>query len=98
MFLMPSRFEPCGLGQMIAMHYGALPIVRHTGGLVDTVPEFSPDLVSGNGFVFHDYTPGALAEAVIRATQVFQEQGFLEFGCEESNESGFFLAKLRSQV
>ena len=60
MFLMPSHFEPCGLGQMIAMHYGALPIVRHTGGLVDTVPELNPDLSQGNGFVFHDYSPWRL--------------------------------------
>jgi starch synthase len=74
MFLMPSRFEPCGLGQMIAMRYGALPIVRHTGGLVDTVPEFNPDLSSGNGFVFHDYTPEALAAAVYRATLVYRNK------------------------
>jgi starch synthase len=74
MFLMPSRFEPCGLGQIIAMHYGALPIVRHTGGLVDTVLELSSDLGTGNGFVFHDYTPGALAAAVNKAAQVFRNK------------------------
>ena len=74
MFLMPSRFEPCGLGQMIAMRYGALPIVRHTGGLVDTVPEFSPDLSKGSGFVFHDYTPAALIKAVEKACEAFKDQ------------------------
>jgi starch synthase len=74
MFLMPSRFEPCGLGQMIAMHYGALPIVRHTGGLVDTVPKFSPDMTKGNGFIFHEYTPAALITAVKEAVEAFKNQ------------------------
>ncbi len=74
MFLMPSHFEPCGLGQMIAMRYGALPIVRHTGGLVDTVPKFNPDLTEGNGFVFHEYTPAALITAVKEAAEAFKNQ------------------------
>jgi starch synthase len=60
LFLMPSRFEPCGLGQMIAMRYGAIPVVRHTGGLVDSIPEFNSDLTEGNGFVFHEYSAEAL--------------------------------------
>ena len=71
MFLMPSRFEPCGLGQLIAMRYGALPIVRHTGGLVDTVPEFNADLSSGSGFVFIDYTVEALIAAIRKAVDSF---------------------------
>jgi starch synthase len=74
MFLMPSHFEPCGLGQMIAMRYGSLPIVRHTGGLVDTVPELSPDLTQGNGFVFHDYSPVALIAAVKTAVGAYHDQ------------------------
>jgi starch synthase len=74
MFLMPSHFEPCGLGQMIAMRYGALPVVRHTGGLVDTVPRLSPDLSSGNGFVFHDYSPEYLIEAVKEAAGAFKNK------------------------
>ncbi len=73
-FLMPSRFEPCGLGQLIAMRYGALPIVRHTGGLVDTVPELTADLSRGNGFVFKDYTPEALITAVKRAIETFRNK------------------------
>ncbi|MBI4267087.1 MAG: glycogen synthase [Chloroflexi bacterium] len=73
MFLMPSRFEPCGLGQLIAMRYGALPVVRHTGGLVDTVAELSPDLARGSGFVFHDYTAEALVGAVSRGTDAFKK-------------------------
>jgi starch synthase len=73
MFLMPSQFEPCGLGQLIAMRYGALPVVRHTGGLVDTVPGFSPDLKEGHGFIFHEYSAGALIRAVKSAAAVFRE-------------------------
>ena len=71
MFLMPSYFEPCGLGQLIAMRYGALPIVRHTGGLIDTISDLTPDLAQGNGFVFRDYTPEALIAIVNRAINAF---------------------------
>jgi starch synthase len=74
MYLMPSRFEPCGLGQLIAMRYGALPVVRHTGGLVDTVPKFSSDLTKGNGFVFHDYSPEALLSVVKEAAAAFKNK------------------------
>jgi starch synthase len=66
LFLMPSRFEPCGLGQMIAMRYGTVPIVRATGGLVDTVREGPPD-APGTGFVFWDYRTDTLLEAIHRA-------------------------------
>jgi starch synthase len=69
MFLMPSRFEPCGLGQLIAMHYGAIPVVRHTGGLADTVKDVAQG--NGNGFLFQDYTASDMLEAVIRAEQSF---------------------------
>lgn len=71
MFLMPSRFEPCGLGQMIAMRYGAAPIVRATGGLADTVSQFEPATLRGNGFVFHDYSHQALSAAVFQATDLY---------------------------
>ncbi len=71
-FLMPSRYEPCGLGQMIAMRYGAIPVVRHTGGLVDTVPELSPDMSRGNGFVFRDYSTEALVSAVKKSLEAYK--------------------------
>jgi starch synthase len=58
---------------MIAMRYGALPVVRHTGGLVDTVPGFTPDLAKGNGFIFHEYTSAALIEAVKKAVGAFKD-------------------------
>jgi starch synthase len=69
MFLMPSRFEPCGLGQMIAMRYGAIPVVRHTGGLVDTVKDVAEG--NGNGFVFQEYTALEMLEAIKRAEDSF---------------------------
>lgn len=71
MFLMPSRFEPCGLTQMYALKYGAAPIVRATGGLRDTVAQFDPASCTGNGFLFSEYQPDALAEAVRRAVAAF---------------------------
>jgi starch synthase len=72
LFLMPSRFEPCGLGQLIAMRYGAIPVVRHTGGLSDTVKDVIEE--NGNGFVFQDYTASELLRALKRAEQSFQHQ------------------------
>jgi len=72
LFLMPSRFEPCGLGQLIALRYGAIPVVRHTGGLADTVRDYAGPASQGNGFVFHEYSTGALMAAVVRALAVFQ--------------------------
>ena len=66
-FAMPSRFEPSGQGQMIAMRYGTPPIVRHTGGLADTVVDVTKQPGSGTGFVFKDATPDALLAACDRA-------------------------------
>lgn len=74
MFLMPSRFEPCGLGQLIAMRYGAVPVVRHTGGLVDTVQDLSQDLSEGNGFVFHNYDAKAMLTAIQRALDCYKNR------------------------
>ena len=72
LFLMPSRFEPCGLTQMYALKYGTAPVVRATGGLKDTVIEFDAAGGGGNGFIFSDYTPEALVEALSRAVRVFR--------------------------
>ena len=67
MFLMPSRFEPCGLGQMIAMRYGAVPVVRATGGLADTVIDADRSEKRGTGFTFRAYNAQALIGALDRA-------------------------------
>lgn len=72
MFLMPSHFEPCGLGQLIAMRYGSVPIVRRTGGLADTVRDFDARNGAGNGFVFERYDAMDLFSAVVRALETFK--------------------------
>ena len=71
MFLMPSLWEPCGLGQMIAMRYGTIPVVRNTGGLADTVKNMDSDLRHGTGFVFKDYSAKALVFAVRKAVAAY---------------------------
>jgi len=72
MFLMPSRFEPCGLGQMIAMRYGCVPVARATGGLVDTIEDFDPRTGRGTGFLFGPYNRWALFAAVVRALEAYK--------------------------
>ena len=72
MFLMPSRFEPCGLGQMISLHYGSIPIVRQTGGLADTIQDFEPTNQTGNGFSFDRYDQIDLYTAVVRAVENYK--------------------------
>jgi len=74
MFLMPSRYEPCGLNQMYSLAYGTVPIVRSTGGLADTVRDVYADGENGNGFSFNDYEGYALHNAIERALTVFQDQ------------------------
>ncbi len=73
-FLMPSRFEPCGLGQLIAMRYGSVPIVRSTGGLADTVQDYDPATGQGSGFAFSDYSEEALLAAVKRAVETYRRK------------------------
>jgi starch synthase len=72
LFLMPSRFEPCGLAQLIAMRYGSIPLVHRTGGLADTVEDYDTAAQTGNGFSFGDYTSAALVETIKRALQVLR--------------------------
>jgi starch synthase len=74
LFLMPSRYEPCGLGQMIALRYGTIPVVRRTGGLADSIIDFDQDSERGNGFVFEAYESTALAEALKRAGARFRDR------------------------
>lgn len=74
MFLMPSKFEPCGLGQMIAMRYGTVPIVRETGGLKDTVESFNPVTKKGTGFTFKAYQAYDMLDAVWRSLGAYFDQ------------------------
>ena len=78
MFLMPSRYEPCGLNQIYSLKYGTVPIVRATGGLDDTIEDFNPLSASGNGFKFQDYAANCLLEAIKRALQVYRDRPLWE--------------------
>ena len=73
MFLMPSRFEPCGLGQIISLRYGTIPIVRATGGLADTIVDYNADSANGNGFVFNEFSSDEMFDAIMRALKLYNE-------------------------
>jgi len=74
MFLMPSRYEPCGLNQIYSMKYGTIPVVRATGGLADTVTPVGDPSTPGTGFVFTDYTPEAFLKALHSALDAYADQ------------------------
>jgi starch synthase len=73
MFLMPSRFEPCGLNQMYSLRYGTVPIVHAVGGLADTVRPYTPRARRANGFRFYEPTEDALVRAVQQAVRVYRD-------------------------
>jgi len=73
MFLMPSRYEPCGLNQLISLRYGTVPIVRATGGLVDTVQDHSIDSGSGTGFRFESYSAGDMMNSIHRGLALYSD-------------------------
>ena len=73
-FLMPSAFEPCGLGQMISLRYGTIPVVRETGGLKDTIIDVNSDFENGNGFTFEDMDSKAFFDALKRAVWTYRNE------------------------
>ncbi|MFL6562288.1 MAG: glycogen synthase, partial [Bacillus sp. (in: firmicutes)] len=73
LFLMPSQFEPCGLGQLIAMKYGAIPIVRETGGLNDTIQSWNEFTGKGNGFSFSNFNAHDMLFTIKRALSVYHD-------------------------
>ena len=85
---MPSRFEPCGLSQLISMRYGTLPVVRKTGGLADTVISYSEAKDDSTGFVFNDYNKEALLWAVRTAEDVYynNRQDWNDMICRAMNK------------
>jgi len=74
MFLMPSRYEPCGLNQLYSLKYGTVPIVRKTGGLADSIEDYDPETGLGCGFVFEEYSAEALLGAVNRALEAYRNK------------------------
>jgi starch synthase len=74
MFLMPSRYEPCGLNQMYSLRYGTIPIVRATGGLEDTIEDYDPATGNGTGFKFSPYDAMELVNTVQRALAAYADQ------------------------
>jgi len=75
MFLMPSRYEPCGLNQIYSLRYGTVPIVRATGGLDDTIEQFDVERGTGTGFKFYEYSGAALLHAVRQALHYYSDEG-----------------------
>ncbi|MBM4137031.1 MAG: glycogen synthase GlgA [Nitrospira sp.] len=92
-FLMPSKYEPCGLGQLIALRYGTIPVARRTGGLADTVYDYNHLASEGTGFLFSDYTPSAMQDGIKRALCVYSEKGKMEKLIITAMEQDFSWAK-----
>ncbi|MBO5556298.1 MAG: glycogen synthase GlgA [Oscillospiraceae bacterium] len=89
LFLMPSRFEPCGLSQMIAMRYGSLPIVRETGGLRDTVIPYNRYTGEGNGFTFQNFDAWEMRDAVRKALACYGDKAAMECLIHNAMEADF---------
>jgi starch synthase len=92
-FMVPSKFEPCGLSQMISMKYGTLPIVRYTGGLADTVTDVTDNPSKGTGFVFKDFDHLALSKATNHALSLFNDKPALYATIEQAMRQDFSWGK-----
>ena len=99
LFLMPSRSEPCGLAQMIASRYGAVPIVRETGGLYDSIKNYNAVTGEGNGFTFTDFNAQNMLDTIWRAVSLYlrdkQQWGAL---VRKNYEYGFFMERFRRRI
>lgn len=74
MYLMPSRYEPCGLNQLYSLRYGTVPVVRGVGGLEDTITDFTDNPAEGTGFKFYDYSKASLLDAIGRALKIYRKK------------------------
>jgi starch synthase len=92
-FLMPSKYEPCGLNQMYSMRYGTVPVVRATGGLADTVQEFDPNTGKGTGFRFGRYDPLQFKDAINRALRYWADKRTWRRIISNAMESDFSWAR-----
>jgi starch synthase len=92
-FLMPSRYEPCGLGQLIAMKYGSIPIARQTGGLADTIRDYDHLNGEGTGFLFSEFTSSSLQDATKRALCVYSDSKRMKRMVLEAMETDFSWTK-----
>ena len=90
-FLMPSRYEPCGLNQMYSLRYGTIPIVRNTGGLADSVQHFNPDSGVGTGCVFNDYDVPAVRWAIRTTLEWYADSEIWRNADAKRNGAGFLL-------
>lgn len=96
-FLMPSLFEPCGLGQIFAMNFGTLPIVRNTGGLADTVKHYNYKTQEGNGIVFNDFLTSALNWAIEEGLQLYYNKNNFKNAVNNARNSSFSWDKSAEQ-
>ncbi|MCD6560919.1 MAG: glycosyltransferase, partial [Deltaproteobacteria bacterium] len=88
-FLVPSRYEPCGLTQMYALKYGTVPIVRATGGLNDSIDRFEPRTGKGNGFKFIPYNSSAFFQVLCEAEEIFRDKKAWEKLMENGMKADF---------
>ena len=92
-FLMPSKFEPCGLSQIMAMRYGTIPVARKTGGLIDTVSDFLVDNENGNGFLFEEYSSDSLFGILKKAVGLYNNRMIWERIVANAMKSDFSWTK-----
>ena len=99
-FLMPSRFEPCGLNQMYSLKYGTVPLVRATGGLADTIIGYDPQSPNpaANGFVFQEYSSLALSECLRQACNVYQQPDAVEATGGHGHAAGLVMGPEREEI